>query len=249
MATQSSSELADRLRQLRVFLVGSAIALGALVTGQIIFTLSAFLLQSVGIPISENQALQIGVATVLMQGVAFGGFAIGYVALSEKGFTFLRVHKPTLQEGAVVIGGSILVFALLLVISLTLSYFGIPVAENQITEIASQSPMVFLVLVPLSYLLVGPGEELLYRGVVQGLFSEEYNSILAIVLASGLFAVMHVFSLTGDGKLTYLLIVFLLATILGATYHYTDNLAVPAFIHATYNAVQFGTAYLAATGL
>ena len=97
-------------------------------------------------------------------------------------------------------------------------------------------------------MLIGPGEELLYRGLIQGLFKESFGPLRAIVLASGLFAVVHVFSLSGTGKLTYIVIVFGLALILGGIYEYTDNLVVPAFIHGTYNAVQFALAYLQTTG-
>ncbi|MFC7059876.1 hypothetical protein [Halovenus salina] len=35
---------------------------------------------------------------------------------------------------------------------------------------------------------------------------------------------------------------------MGATYEYTGNLTVPAMIHGAYNAVQFASAYLTATG-
>jgi membrane protease YdiL (CAAX protease family) len=54
--------------------------------------------------------------------------------------------------------------------------------------------------------------------------------------------------LSGEGKLVYVGIAFILALVLGATYEYTDNLTVPAVIHGAYNAIQFTIAYLTATG-
>jgi membrane protease YdiL (CAAX protease family) len=54
--------------------------------------------------------------------------------------------------------------------------------------------------------------------------------------------------LTGDGKLVYIGMAFVLALVLGTVYEFTGNLTVPAFVHATYNAVQFAGAYLTSTG-
>ena len=88
----------------------------------------------------------------------------------------------------------------------------------------------------------------MFRGLVQGTLRENFHPARAIILASALFASIHLFSLSGEGKLVYIGIAFVLALVLGAAYEYTDNLAVPAVIHGTYNAVQFAESYLAATG-
>jgi membrane protease YdiL (CAAX protease family) len=114
-------------------------------------------------------------------------------------------------------------------------------------SVGQGSPEVFLLLVPLSFLLIGPGEELLYRGVIQGTLTEEFSVPSAIVLASGLFAVIHTFSLQGEGKIVYILVVFVLALVLGFVYEYTENLVVPALMHGAYNAVLFGSSYLQMT--
>ena len=63
-----------------------------------------------------------------------------------------------------------------------------------------------------------------------------------------MFASIHLFSLSGDGKFVYIVIAFVLALALGAACEYTDNFTVPALIHGAYNAVQFASAYLTATG-
>ena len=128
-----------------------------------------------------------------------------------------------------------------------IAYLGFDHASNQIIEIGRQGPTVFLVLIPLSFLLVGPGEELLYRGVIQGTLRESFHPARASVLASLIFAMVHVFSLQGSGKLVYIGVVFTLALVLGAAYELTDNLAVPALIHGAYNAAQFGLAYYTVT--
>lgn len=123
-----------------------------------------------------------------------------------------------------------------------------PSAQNQIMTAGQQNPEVFLLLVPLSFLVVGPGEELVFRGLVQGTLRETLHPARAVVLASALFASIHLFSLTGEGKLVYIGVAFVMALVLGAAYEFTGNLTVPAVIHGAYNAVQFAGAYLMATG-
>lgn len=235
-------------QKLRVFLRGTALAIGAFGIGQIVVFIAALVLQLFGIQVVTNTTIQVALGVVLLQGVTFGGIALGYLRYSDRSLAFLKVHIPTRREVVIAIGGVFGLFGFLIIASQLFTYFGVPTATNNIAKLGKQSPEIFLLLVPLSYLLIGPGEELLYRGLIQGLFTESFSKTRAIVLASSLFAVVHVFSLSGPGKLTYIVIVFGLALILGGIYEYTDNLLVPAFIHGTYNAVQFAVAYFQITG-
>lgn len=236
----------DSAKQVRVFLIGTALAIGAYGIGQVVVLVAALALVAIGLPVFESTALQIGLGTVMLQGVTFGGVALGYLYLSDRPLSFLEIRRPTLRDGLLAIAGVFLLFATLAAVTWVFATFGIEAAQNQIVEMGASNPIVFLWLVPLSYLLIGPGEELLYRGLIQGLFEEYFSGPRAIVLASALFAVVHVFSLAGTGKLAYVGIVFALAIILGVLYEYTENLLVPAFVHGTYNAVLFTITYLSA---
>jgi membrane protease YdiL (CAAX protease family) len=240
--------MSEHSQRLRVFLQGSALAVGAFGVGQIVVLLAAFALQLVGIPAVSNPTIRVAVGVVFLQGVTFGGIALLYLRYGDRSIEFLRVRVPSLRDAVLSVGGVVGLFALLVTAQSLSTLLGVETATNQIAETGAQSPEIFLLLVPLSYLLIGPGEELLYRGVIQGTFAEWFGTARAIVLASSLFAVVHVFSLSGPGKLTYVVIVFGLALVLGALYEYTDNLLVPSFVHGTYNAVQFAVAYFAATG-
>ena len=234
--------------QLRSIGASIGLALGASVIGNIVVAVTGFLLEAVGIPIFSRPARTLFLGTVLLQGVTFGGLALVYLRVRDLEWSFVRVHIPSLRDLGVALGGFLLLLVMLFTASTLLSALGIESAQNQIVEIGQQNPIVFLVLVPLSFLLVGPGEELLFRGLIQGTLMETFHPIRAVVLASGLFALIHLPSLSGEGKLVYVGIVFALALVLGGTYEFTDNLAVPSLIHGAYNAVQFGGAYLAATG-
>jgi membrane protease YdiL (CAAX protease family) len=230
--------------------VASAIGLtyGSYVAGAIVIIAVATVVGLFGIDLASRPALRLVVSTFFLQGVTFGGIAVFYLRGRDLGFGFVPVRLPDKRDGAVIVGGSIAILGLLFVASAVITALGLSSAENQIVEVGRQNPSVFLLLIPLQFLLVGPGEELLFRGLVQGTLRESLHPARAIVLASALFASIHLFSLSGEGKLVYIGIAFVLALVLGAAYEYTDNLTVPAVIHGTYNAVQFAGAYLTATG-
>jgi membrane protease YdiL (CAAX protease family) len=234
----------------RIRSVGTAIGLtyGSIIAGNLVILIAIIIFSELGISVTSNPSLQLLLSTVLLQGVTFGGIALLYVKVRGLELDFVPFSVPSRRDAAVIVAGIFVLLGVLVVTSLVLSSLGIESAENQVVTVGEQNPEVFLLLIPLSFLLVGPGEELLFRGLVQGVLRETLRPSRAIVLASALFASIHLFALTGEGKLVYIAVAFALAIILGATYEYTDNLAVPALIHGAYNAVQFAGAYLTATG-
>ncbi|MFC7007671.1 CPBP family intramembrane glutamic endopeptidase [Halalkalicoccus salilacus] len=102
-------------------------------------------------------------------------------------------------------------------------------------------------MVPLSILLVGPGEELLFRGIIQQLLRIRFGVPVGITIASVIFAVAHVGSLTGEGLVATLATYVVLSLILGVSYEYSENLVVPATIHGLFNAIQFLALYWSIT--
>ena len=234
-------------QQIRAVGITLGIALGSFVVGSILLMLVSQALSAIGISLSDRPALRLGVSTVLLQGVTFGGVALFYLQARDIGLEFIRVRVPTRRDIAWVTGGFIMILVAVRALSAIIAYLGFDHASNQIIEVGREEPTVFLVLIPLSFLLVGPGEELLFRGLIQGTLRESFHPARALILASLIFAMVHVFSLQGSGKLVYIGVVFTLALVLGVTYERTDNLAVPALIHGAYNAVQFGLAYYTVT--
>lgn len=234
----------------RVWAVTTAIGLtyGSYVVGGIVVLAVSTALAVVGVRVSTHPSLRLLLSTVLLQGATFGGIAIVYLKVRSLSFDFAPFTIPNQQDGVVILGGIVALLGLLFTASSVISSLGLKSAQNQVVEIGQQNPTVFLLLIPLSFLLIGPGEELLFRGLVQGTLREAIHPTRAVVLASALFASIHLFSLSGEGKLVYIGVAFVLALVLGATYEYTGNLTVPALIHGAYNAVQFAGAYVTATG-
>ena len=240
--------LPDSNSKLRVILGAAALGLGGYAVAIVVVSVVSLLLVVAGVPLTERPALLLGLSVVLGQGVSFGGFALWYLRRTGRGLGFVRARVPTLRDVGWTVGGFVVFYLGLVAISVVLSSFGVQSASNTVEQFGEQDPTVFLLLIPLSFLFIGPGEELLYRGVVQGRLRERFGPVAAILLASFIFAVIHVFSLQGAGKLTYLAILFVLSPILGFAYERTGNLVVPSLIHGAFNAVQFYVAYLTATG-
>ena len=234
--------------RLRTFGVGLFLSFGAYGVGQIVAVIAILALMGVGINVQNSPGIQLAVGAIMLQGVTFGGIALIYLNYRDLGLDFIHVHFPSLRDVGVAVGGFVLLFGALNVISNVIQSLGLHSAENSVVDIASGNPVVFLLLIPLSFLLIGPGEELLYRGLIQGVLRESFSPVPAVILSSVLFASIHYFSLQGSGKFVYLATVFFLALILGSVYEYTDNLLVPILIHGAYDATLFGLQYLAATG-
>jgi len=219
-----------------------------IVIGSVVVLGASSVLLVVGIDVSSRPSLRLLLSTVLLQGLTFGGLALVYLKIRGLGFGFVPVSVPNKRDIAVTVVGTIALILLLLSVSGIISILDIESAQNTVVTIGQQNPVVFLILIPLSFLLVGPGEELLFRGLVQGTLAESLHPTRAVILASALFASIHLFSLSGEGKLVYIAIAFILALVLGGAYEYTGNLTVPALMHGAYNALQFAGAYISSTG-
>lgn len=94
--------------------------------------------------------------------MTFGGVALVYLRTRDSGLEFINLRVPTRREIAWFIGGFITLLFAVRALSAVIAYLGFDHASNQIIEIGRQESTVFLVLIPLSFLLVGPGEELLF---------------------------------------------------------------------------------------
>jgi membrane protease YdiL (CAAX protease family) len=194
----------------------------------------------------------LGIVLVVIAGqyVAFGGLAIGYLRYRSMNRSdireYLGVRVPSLRELLIVLGGWVLIFASIVVLSIIIQLTGAQPAENQVGEVARQAPAIIPVLVVVMFLVVGPSEEILFRGVVQGRLREALSPVPAILLASAIFAFVHWFALVGgsSGRLLTVAILFFPSLVFGAVYEYTDNLVVPALLHGLHNSGLLALFYL-----
>ncbi|MFB6108523.1 MAG: lysostaphin resistance A-like protein [Haloplanus sp.] len=197
--------------------------------------------------VRPTPAVALVISLVSIQGVAFGGLALVYLKLRGRSVVSLGVHLPDLRESLFVLGGYVTAFLAAAVGAVAVTLTNAPTGENQVAELANADPSVLLWLIPASVLLIGPGEELLFRGIVQGRLRETFSPVWGVVLASALFASVHFVALTGGvgGRLVTILVLFLPSLVFGSVYELTDNLVVPALVHGLYNATLFALAYAA----
>lgn len=221
--------------RLRTLLVALSAALAGIVTAVGLTLAAALVVSGLGFDLGFVPAVVLTLA--LTAGVAFGGVSVAYVRVRGLDWSFVGTRLPTARDLAWVGGGYLLAFASVFIASVIVSIAGTQPASNQLSELGLEAPVLLLLLVPVSLLLIGPGEELLFRGIVQGTLREAFGPVSAIVLASAIFAGVHYVALTGGvgARLTTIAILFLPSLVFGAAYERTGNLVVPALIHGLYN--------------
>ena len=228
----------------------AGLGLVGFVTGLVFVTLAVSLLGSV-LPLESGTAER---ATVALVAQYTGTFAVAafYLSASERSVSFLRLDRPSARDLAWTVGGVLVLFATLAGASFVIEQLGLSVTEHSIAQQAEDNPAMLLPLIPLSILLTGPVEELLYRGIVQTRLTEAFATAPAVLIAAVVFALVHVpaYSLggTGGSLATTLVVLFILGGVLGVLYEHTGNLFVPAVAHGLYNAITFANTYLEATG-
>ncbi|MFB6121100.1 MAG: lysostaphin resistance A-like protein [Halobacteriaceae archaeon] len=177
-------------------------------------------------------------------GLGAGLVTFFYVRYSGRNWDFLDVRVPDGRGVGVAVAGLAAVLGLALGLDWLYGALGVETAGHSATEAArGGGPLILAVGILSSVLFVGPGEELLYRNVIQKHLYDPLGRPGAVVAASGVFALMHGPTyLAGENAIAgvaSLSVVFALSLVLGAAYVRTENVAVPAAIHGAYNAVSF----------
>jgi len=188
------------------------------------------------------------IVSTISLGLAMGMTGAGYVVYTNRSWGFVDVRWPSLRDVAWTGVGLVGLFALLQALSVLLDALGISAAQHTTTEAAKTEPSLLLPLIPLSILVVGPAEELVYRNVVQKGLYEHAPRAVAVLTASVIFALVHIPAYAAGASTSALVatlaIIFTLSLVLGTIYERTENLVVPAVVHGGYNAVLFGLDYL-----
>lgn len=232
----------------------SALGLGAggLLLGVLLLSITgAVLIVGFGLELGGVESLILSL--FFIQGVGCIGVSVAYIQIRpiigpniralfgfEPGETPFDIgyEVPGLRDVGVMIGGYFVAFGGVIVGTLIISQFQVETGQNQLASTAIENPGIILYLIPVMLFVVGPSEELLFRGVVQGRLREALGPVPAVLIASAAFAGMHGIALVGGSTVGNLLVLTILlspALVLGASYEYTGNIVVPAVIHGVYN--------------
>lgn len=245
---------------------GTFVGAFGLLVGTLLTLLAwGFLEFGLGVAVGAAELLVLGL--VFTQGVGCAGIALLYTKLRPRISALLRsavgdrswvprpqftIHAsvPSSRELLFAAGGYVAALTLAVLGAVVVSTLGVETGTNQAAATGMENPGVLLLLVPASFLVIGPGEELLFRGVVQGRIREALGPVLGVGLASAIFAGIHYFALTGGtpaGNLVALAVLFFPSLVFGVAYEWTENVVVPALIHGAYNATLFAGLYFAVT--
>lgn len=242
-ATGSAPGRYDTLRTIAVAL-GLGVAGPLLGTGLLLVVVVGLGLQSMVVDPFQSIVLSL----LFTQLLGFGGVTVAYAHYRGFGLASFGIERPSLREVGLIVIGAVVALLLALAVAASLQAVGLEGAPNQAAESGLENPQLFLLLIPAAFLIIGPCEEALYRGVVQGRLRESLGPAISIGLAAILFAAIHVVAVSGPSQARLVTVGVLLAPglIMGLAYEYTGNLVVPAGMHAVYDAILFGLLYVVA---
>ncbi|PSP56135.1 CPBP family intramembrane metalloprotease [Halobacteriales archaeon QS_1_67_19] len=187
-------------------------------------------------------------------GLGTGTVALIYFRWTGKSLSYLDFRVPTKRDVGYFAAGVLALFGLQIGVSVLFAQLGLSTASHSVEQAAQTGdPTILLLLIPASWLIIGPGEELLYRNIIQKSLYDIFGEWGAVIVASVVFALAHILAYAGGASslvslANTLAVIFLLSLILGATYLKTDNLTVSAAIHGTFDAVVFAAMYVQITG-
>ncbi|WP_416838995.1 CPBP family intramembrane glutamic endopeptidase [Haloferax sp. DFSO52] len=228
--------------QLRAVVVAVAIVVAALILG-VVLTFALFVpLLAANISIDSTGSTFLILALIPSQ-LAFALVGI-LVAIALLGGVSVSIPtRGDLRWVALGLVGSFAAVGLLVAASTVVDLSPV---ESVVGDAAVVDPTILVALALLSIFVIAPAEELLFRGAVQGRLRKTFGPLGAIVLASAIFASLHVFNFVGGGIVILVPVtaLFLVGAVFGYIYERTENLAVPIAVHGLYNATLFLSSFV-----
>jgi membrane protease YdiL (CAAX protease family) len=155
----------------------------------------------------------------------------------------LGLKKPNLKILLFVSVGAFLL--LLLAVSISAAQESVlgpdPLAQELNNAVLPRNLLQLVVLIGLSMALVGPAEELAFRGFVQRGFESSFGKTGGLVVASILFGLLH-----GLNSLRAIIPVTVVSLVLGYVWQKTDgNTTTSAWMHGLYDSIALAIAFFA----
>lgn len=186
-------------------------------------------------------------ASIIVSELGYFGIGWAYIHQWLGGLRDI-VRIPTLREIGWILGGTILAFLGSNILSILVFPY-ISNVETGVGRILTQFPILLPVMVVLSIVLIGPAEELLYRGAIQGRLRRTFNGPVSVLIAALLFTSVHAFGRTGSILAVALSLtpILFVGIVFGTAYELTGNVVVSMLIHGFYNALLFTVSLLVST--
>lgn len=244
-------ETAGQASRVRLVSVCFGLALGGILVGGVILVGLGIILFGL-FQLSITPLMQLALSLFAIQGIGFPLVSILYFRYRGRSLrSFISASAPSPREFGISVGAWIVAVVITPVVAAAvMSVISQQPATNAAGETAQQNPEIIPFLIPLVFLLNAPGEELLFRGVIQGLLRERFSAAGAITLATGSFAPLHLIALIGNptAALLTIIIISVPSLVFGSVYELTDNLIVPSLVHALFNSTLFIGIYISSLG-
>ena len=112
----------------------------------------------------------------------------------------------------------------------------IPFAETEIAAVYSNSGSAAIPIIgTLLVLVIGPGEEIFWRGTVQKTIEDKYGKLIGLMAGAGLYSIVHVWAL----NLTLLLAALVCGVVWGYMYYRKRSLAPVIVSHSLWSLLIF----------
>jgi len=146
-------------------------------------------------------------------------------------------HGSRLGDAALIVGATVALVAFNRAAFAVGSLLGV----DPVTAVSAPDELsvgVLVVMVPAMLLAVGPAEEYLFRGVVQGYLRQSFSAWGAVGWSALLFAVVHLPNLLSNPEagIVSVPVWLTIGVVLGWLYERTAALLVPVLVHGLYNA-------------
>ena len=169
------------------------------------------------------------------------GITLLFAKQKGAGLKQLGLKKPSLKIILAASFAALLLFLLATSISVFEEAILGPDPEAQliVEAILPRDSLQLIALIGISIVLVGPAEELAFRGFVQKGLEASFGKTAGLLIASILFGVLH-----GLNSLRSILPVTIISLFLGYAWQKTDgNTTASAWIHGLYDAIAIALAY------
>jgi membrane protease YdiL (CAAX protease family) len=212
--------------------------ISGILIGSVLF---AIILLSFGIDIYNSRFPSAIISLPINEGIIFA-ITIFFAKQYNANFKKLGLKKPKIKTILV----ASLVAGLLFLLAIAISLIeGIilgpdPEAEFLIALVLPKNSLQLIVMIAISIFLVGPAEELAFRGFIQRGFETSYGKNSSLLLTSIMFGLLH-----GFNSLRSIVPVTIVSVILGYFWQKTNgNTTAVALTHGLYDSLTITLAYL-----
>jgi membrane protease YdiL (CAAX protease family) len=202
----------------------------------------AFIIVGFGLEI-QNLSFPSSLLSIPTTEIIILGITLFFAKRKGANLKQLGLKKPKLNVVIIVTIGAILLIMLAVTISIIEEIIvgPDPAAQELLAALLPKNSLQLILLLSFSILLVGPAEEIAFRGFIQRGLQNSFGKIAGLLITSVMFGLLH-----GLNSLRAIIPVTIISIFLGYVWQKTDgNTIATAWMHGLYDAITITLAYVA----